>query len=81
MSLHRENLISDTQKEILQQTSQDDKGRTCYSILIQNVTDELILNNVLSDHNILTIEQMITLGKIKLNTLFKAALIDGLTDC
>ncbi|CAC5400353.1 unnamed protein product [Mytilus coruscus] len=66
MSLHRENLISDSQKEeIIQQTTPKDRARTCGNILIQNVTDEmmLILNKVLQDHKFKTIEQMLTTGK------------------
>lgn len=83
MSLHKENLISDTQKEeITQQATPKDKARSCLNILIQNVTKEMmpILNQVLKEHKYETVEEMLTPnahdhGKIRLNQLNFATLI------
>lgn len=63
LSLHRENLISDAEKdEIMQQLTPIDKSRTCHTILIQNVTEQKmpILDKVLKENNFKTIEQMMT---------------------
>lgn len=83
MSLHRENLISISQKEeIAQQATPEDKARSCRNILIQSVTKEMmpILNQVLKDHKYDTIEEMLKQyphdhGKIRLNQLCLATLI------
>lgn len=63
MSLHRENLITDAQKdEIMQQLTPIDRSRTCHTILIQKVTEQMmpILDNVLKENKFKTIEQMMT---------------------
>lgn len=83
MSLYRENLITDTQKEELsQQATPKEKARSCRNILTQNVTKEMMprLNQVLKDHYYKTIEEILTLyahdhGKIRLNQLYLATLI------
>lgn len=60
-SLRRENLISDDEKEKILQGSASEKAITCYEIILQNVSNEMIpiLNRVLRENDLEIVEDMI----------------------
>lgn len=66
-SLRTENLISDDEKEQILQGSASKKAITCYEIVLQNVSDEMIpiLNRVLQDNELKTIEDIIKDNRIE----------------
>lgn len=66
-SLRRENLISDDEKEKILQGSASEKAITCYEIILQNVSNEMIpiLNRVLRENDLEIVEDMIGDKRLK----------------